>query len=76
MKMKNGMLVKSEDSTQDVHRCMYIQHTKCTCTYKKYEDYIMTMRLKYDREWEPVYQAFLLHPLAQEVLASPERDNI
>lgn len=31
--------------------------------------------LKYDREWEPVYQAFLQHPLAQEVLASPERDN-
>lgn len=64
MKMKNGMLVKSED---------------CNCkdemTQKMDYDCMTTMGVKYDREWEPVYQAFLLHPLAQEVLASPDRDN-
>lgn len=44
-------------------------------TNKMYEDCMTIMGMKYGREWEPVYQAFLPHPLAQEVLASPERDK-
>lgn len=64
MLMNDGIILKSKDS-----------NCKNEITHKMYEDCMTIMGLKYDREWEPVYQAFLLHPLAQEVLASPERNN-
>lgn len=33
------------------------------------------MELKYDREWEPVYQAFLLVPLVQVAHSNPVRNQ-
>lgn len=34
-------------------------------------EHLQVMELKYDREWEPVYQAFLLLPLVQVAPANP-----
>ena len=42
---------------------------------KTQTDHVQVMELKYDREWEPVYQAFLLLPLVQEAPANPVRDQ-
>lgn len=36
---------------------------------------LQVMGLKYDREWEPVYQAFLLLPLVLVALANPGRNR-
>lgn len=43
------------------------QHTDTECILH----IVQVMGLKYDREWEPVYQAFLLRPLVQMVQANP-----
>ena len=37
--------------------------------------HLQAMKVKYDREWEPVYQAFLLLPLVQVAPSTPVRDQ-
>lgn len=39
----------------------------------RHTQYFQVMGLEYDREWEPVYQAFLLLPVVQVALANPGR---
>lgn len=48
------------------------EYMKCRHT-KTHTQHFQVMGLKYDREWEPVYQAFLLLPLFQVAPANPER---
>lgn len=48
------------------------EYMKCRHT-QTHTQHFQVMGLKYDREWEPVYQAFLLLPLFQVAPANPER---
>ena len=61
-------------------KCVFMQKAKYIINAgavhrHTHTEYFHVTGLKYDREWEPVYQAFLLVPLVQVVLANPGRNE-